>query len=61
MLICSALVPKILALSYFVMYGVVVLSLFGIFLSFDAKPFAFAAAADGSPEMTTPCSPVARS
>jgi hypothetical protein len=61
MLICSALVPKILALSYFVMYGVVVLWSFAIFLSFGALSFPLAAAADGSPEITTPCSPVARS
>ena len=61
-LICKARVPKILALSYLVMYGVVCLSSFGIFLSFGALslPVRFAAA-EGSPDSTIPVSLVGRS
>jgi len=57
-LICSALVPNTRALSYFVMYGVVVRLSFAILFSF--KPFTpiepFAVAPLGSPDVTTlPC------
>jgi hypothetical protein len=55
MLICNALVPKMRARSYLVMYGVVVRSASGIFLSRSdfSDAFMALAAAAGSPDGTT--------
>lgn len=51
--ICSALVPRILALSYLVIYGVVVRWSFGIFLSLGALSFPLICwAAAASPDST---------